>query len=45
MRHGILVEEGSPQDILTKYGTDSLEESFLILCCAQETNEVLELVY
>jgi len=42
MRNGILVEEGSPRDILTKYGADSLEASFLILCRAKKTNEVLE---
>lgn len=40
MRNGILLEEGSPQYILTKYGEDSLETSFLKLCYAQQNNEV-----
>lgn len=40
MRKGVLVEEGSPQNILAKYDTNSLEESFVIACCGQETNEV-----
>lgn len=40
MRNGILVEEGSPQEILTKYRTNSLENCFLIACCNQETNKV-----
>lgn len=45
MRKGILVEEGSPQYILTKYNTNSLEESFLRACCEQETNQVNEYYY
>lgn len=40
MRNGILVEEGSPQQILTKYSTDSLENCFLKSCCNQDTNKV-----
>lgn len=41
MRNGILLEEGMPQEILTKHGTDTLETAFLILCCNQkEENKV-----
>lgn len=40
MRKGVLVDEGSPQHILTKYNTESLEESFLIACHNQEINHV-----
>lgn len=36
MRNGVLIEEGTPQDILTKYETDSLESAFLLLCYKQE---------
>lgn len=43
MRKGMLVEEASPRDILVKYGTDSLESSFLKLCCSQETKQVLSI--
>lgn len=35
MRNGLIVEEGPPQDILVKYGTDTLESAFLMLCCNQ----------
>lgn len=40
MRNGVLVEEGSPQYILSKYDTESLESAFLTLCSDQETNKV-----
>lgn len=40
MRRGILVEEGSPRDILTKYETHSLEDCFLQACCHQEIYKV-----
>ncbi|VVC25930.1 Hypothetical protein CINCED_3A000710 [Cinara cedri] len=40
IRNGILVEEGSPQNIITKYRRNTLEEAFLSLCCSQETNEI-----
>ncbi|XP_022175207.1 ABC transporter G family member 23-like [Myzus persicae] len=35
MRNGLIIEEGPPQDILVKYGTDTLESAFLTLCCNQ----------
>lgn len=40
MRNGLIVEEESPQQMLTKYETQSLEECFLKACCNQQTNEV-----
>jgi len=40
MRNGILVEEGAPQDIISKHEADSLESAFLTLCSYQDTNEV-----
>lgn len=40
MRNGILVEEGAPQDIISKYEADSLESAFLTLCAYQDTNEL-----
>jgi len=40
MRNGQLVEEGPPQDILMKYGTETLEATFLTLCCIQKSNKV-----
>jgi hypothetical protein len=40
MRNGVIIEEKSPQDILTKCNTDSLESAFLELCCNQDKNEV-----
>ncbi|XP_025415789.1 uncharacterized protein LOC112687357 isoform X2 [Sipha flava] len=39
MRNGVIIEEKSPQDILTKCNTDSLESAFLELCCNQDKNE------
>lgn len=41
MRNGILVEEGTPQNILKKHKTESLESAFLTLCFEQESNKVL----
>lgn len=41
MRNGVLVEEGSPQDILIKYNKDSLESAFLTLCYNQDTEKVM----
>ncbi|XP_050422032.1 ABC transporter G family member 23-like [Adelges cooleyi] len=38
MRNGVLVEEASPQDILIKHNTETLEMSFLRLCYNQDTN-------
>lgn len=40
MRNGVLVEEGSPRYILSKYGTESLESAFLTICSDQEINKV-----
>jgi len=39
MRNGVLVEEGAPQDIISKYEADSLESAFLTICSYQDTNE------
>jgi len=39
MRNGVLLEEGAPKDIISKYGSDSLESVFLTLCSYQDTNE------
>jgi len=38
MRNGVLVEEGSPQEIIFKYEADSLESAFLTLCSYQDSN-------
>lgn len=40
MSNGKIIEEESPQHILMKYNTDSLETAFLMLCCKQKENEV-----
>lgn len=40
MRKGVLVEEGSPRDILAKHSTDSLETAFLTICCKKEEDKV-----
>lgn len=40
MRNGELVEEGTPQQILTKYNKETLEECFLTACFNQDTNNV-----
>lgn len=40
MRNGKLIEEGSPQNILCKYNTNSLESAFLRLCYNREINQV-----
>eukprot|EP00102_Acyrthosiphon_pisum_P025305 XP_016662515.1 PREDICTED: ABC transporter G family member 23-like isoform X2 [Acyrthosiphon pisum] len=39
MRNGVLVEEGAPEHIISKYGADSLESAFLTLCSNQDVNE------
>jgi len=39
MRNGVLVDEGSPQEIMFKYEADSLESAFLKLCSYQDSNE------
>lgn len=44
MRNGVLVEEGAPEDIISKYGADSLETAFLTLCSNQDANKA-PLVY
>lgn len=43
MRNGLLIEEGSLQEILTKYSTVTLEAAFLTSCCNQKIIEVLRL--
>lgn len=43
MRNGLIIEEGPPQDILVKYGTDTLESAFLTLCCNQRA--ITEVLY
>jgi len=43
MRNGLIIEEGPPQDILVKYGTDTLESAFLTLCCNQRT--IIKVLY
>lgn len=40
MRNGVLIEEGTPKEILDKYGSDTLEEAFLALCRKQIKNKV-----
>lgn len=40
MRNGVLIEEGSPRDILIKQNTTSLEEAFLVLSSSQKFNKV-----
>jgi len=40
MRNGVLVEEGTPQDLLIKYGTETLEATFLTLCSSPKSNKV-----
>jgi ABC-type multidrug transport system ATPase subunit len=42
MRNGVMVAEGSPQRIMEKFGTNSLEEAFLKLSLKQEGSGVLE---
>ncbi|VVC43842.1 ABC transporter-like,P-loop containing nucleoside triphosphate hydrolase,AAA+ ATPase domain,ABC [Cinara cedri] len=39
MRNGVLIEEASPQDILVKQNTTSLEEAFLAISCNQKFNK------
>lgn len=39
MRNGILLAEDSPQNILTRYNADSLEDAFLQLCMKQGVSE------
>lgn len=45
MRNGKLIEEGSPQEILSKYNVNTLETAFLTLCHSREINQVLYLTY
>lgn len=40
MRNGVLVAEGSPQSVINKYETDSLEAAFLALCSGRDQNRV-----
>jgi hypothetical protein len=43
MRNELIIEEGPPQDILVKYGTDTLESAFLTICCNQRT--IIKVLY
>lgn len=45
MRNGILIEEGSIEQLHTKYNTNMLEECFLRACCNQGTNNVIILPF
>lgn len=40
MRNGILIEESSPQELLAKQNTNSLEEAFLSLSRHQQFGRV-----
>lgn len=40
MRNGVLIEEASPQEILLKQNTDSLETAFLSLSYNQQIDQV-----
>lgn len=40
MRNGVLIEEASPEELLVKQNTNSLEEAFLSLSSNQQFNEV-----
>lgn len=40
MRNGVLIEESSPQDLLAKENTNSLEEAFLSLSRRQQYGTV-----
>lgn len=40
MRNGVLIEESSPQDLLAKENTNSLEEAFLSLSRRQQYGRV-----
>lgn len=44
MRNGSVIEEGSPQDILVKYESDSLDSAFVRLCYKQEQEVILLLI-
>lgn len=40
MRNGVLIEEASPQDLLVKQNTTSLEVAFLSLSYSQKFDKV-----
>jgi hypothetical protein len=40
MRNGVLIEEASPEELLIKQNTNSLEEAFLSLSSIQQFNKV-----
>lgn len=44
MRNGVLIEEASPQDLLAKENTNSLEEAFLSLSRNQNIKKVLNIL-
>lgn len=40
MRHGLIIEENSPQHMFAKYQTDSLETCFFKACYNKRNNKV-----
>jgi hypothetical protein len=40
MRNGVLVGEDSPSTLIFKQNSSTLEETFLSLCCVQESGKV-----
>lgn len=43
MRNGVLLGEDSPNTLILKQNSSTLEEAFLSLCCAQESEKVSNL--
>lgn len=43
MRNGVLVGEDSPNTLILKQNSLTLEEAFLSLCCLQESKQVSSL--
>ncbi|XP_025421296.1 ABC transporter G family member 23-like [Sipha flava] len=41
MRNGVISEEGSPRDIISKFNSDSLENAFLSVCYNQEKQQAV----
>lgn len=40
MRNGVLVGEDSPNNLILKQNSSTLEEAFVSLCCIQENEKV-----
>lgn len=40
MRNGVLVGEDSPNNLILKQNSSTLEEAFVSLCCIQESGKV-----